>query len=527
MARSPLFRRFIRILQTACYQNQAEGKSLSVARKPQLTRRRFLKLTTLAGGAAIATTALPGLQTAWSRSTPTIAIIGGGIAGLNAAYQLKKLGLIATVYEAKPHVGGRIQSLTGAVSKGLVNDLGGCFINTDHEDILTLVREFGLELFDRTVDAENASLPATAYYFNGRRVSEAELAQQLRPLAQQITADAALLDEDFDRYAPRLDRMSVTDYLNHHADKIPVPFVRTLVENSIRTEYGVEPEQSSALQLLSNLPTVDGSDVEVLSSSDEVFMVKGGSGKIIDSLAAALSGQIQTNRRLTKIQSQGSGFRLSFDKHSVVSADYVIIAIPFPVLRHIDIQAELPGTLRRFINEVELGLNEKLFAGFRQRVWRQNNGFVGEAWTNLGFSQVWEDTQRQLEQQEGVLTFFLGGNEVRATRAGTAGSHGQRFLNRLETVMPGVKGTATWRFLRTNWAGDPYARGGYTSFKPGQYTEFSEFLYIESDDPEERQDVRVGNLVFAGEHLSDEFLGYMNGAAQTGRLAAEVAASQI
>jgi monoamine oxidase len=81
--------------------------------------------------------------------------------------------------------------------------------------------------------------------------------------------------------------------------------------------------------------------------------------------------------------------------------------------------------------------------------------------------------------------------------------------------------------LRTEWAKDPLTRGGYTIFKPGQLTEFGEFLYIESDVPEERQDVNVGNLVFAGEHLSDTFYGFMNGAAETGRLAAEVVIRRI
>jgi monoamine oxidase len=52
-------------------------------------------------------------------------------------------------------------------------------------------------------------------------------------------------------------------------------------------------------------------------------------------------------------------------------------------------------------------------------------------------------------------------------------------------------------------------------------------MWIESEEAEERQDVSVGNLLFAGEHLSDEFYGFMNGAAQTGRLAAEVVANRI
>jgi monoamine oxidase len=92
---------------------------------------------------------------------------------------------------------------------------------------------------------------------------------------------------------------------------------------------------------------------------------------------------------------------------------------------------------------------------------------------------------------------------------------------------PGAQDAANDRFLRTRWAQSRFTRGSYTNFKPGQLTTFGGFLYIESDDPDERQDVHAGNLVFAGEHLSDAFYGFMNGAAQTGRLAAEVVLSRI
>jgi monoamine oxidase len=56
---------------------------------------------------------------------------------------------------------------------------------------------------------------------------------------------------------------------------------------------------------------------------------------------------------------------------------------------------------------------------------------------------------------------------------------------------------------------------------PDQYTRFADYRWIESDDPTERVEVSVGNLIFAGEHTSDEYYGFMNGGAQTGRLAAE------
>ncbi|GAB4371260.1 MAG: NAD(P)/FAD-dependent oxidoreductase [Elainellaceae cyanobacterium] len=474
----------------------------------------------------MATNVLSNLKAAYGSGSPKIAIVGGGLAGLNAAYYLKKAGLIATIYEAKSRVGGRIHSLTGAVSHGLVNDLGGCFINTNHSDMLALIEELGLNLFNRVEDVADSALPETAYWLDGKAYTEAEIAENLRPLAQQIEADATLLDEDFGHHAPALDQLSVKQYLDRHADKIPVPFIRTLIELGIRTEYGVEPEESSALQLLYNLPMVEGDQAELLSS-DETFLVQGGSGRVIEKLANTLSGQIQTHKALTRIQSQGNGFQLTFQNASIVNADFVVLAIPFTVLRHVDLQVELPETLKRFITESSLGRNEKILAGFRNRIWRQEQGFVGESWSNLGFSQVWEDTQRQSDRPEGVLTFYLGGNEVAAVQSTPVSQTGQEFVNQLDTMLPGARAEASDRFFCTSWTEDPFVQGSYSTFKSGQYTEFSEYLYIESNDLEEHQDVHVGNLVFAGEHLSDEFYGYMNGAAQTGRLAAAVVVKQF
>jgi monoamine oxidase len=55
----------------------------------------------------------------------------------------------------------------------------------------------------------------------------------------------------------------------------------------------------------------------------------------------------------------------------VIETDYVILALPFTALRRVNLQVSLPDTLRRFINELNLGKNEKLFAGFDRRVWLQ------------------------------------------------------------------------------------------------------------------------------------------------------------
>lgn len=533
MAHTPLFQSFRRILRQAQYENlKADGTAVPSAiptsdKSSPWTRRRLLKSAALAGGSALVTGLSPQLQQAWGKTAPRIAIIGAGIAGLNAAYQLKKAGLTATVYEARNRIGGRILSINGVVGNDLTLDVGGSFINTDHEDMLSLAEEFNLTLFNRIENAEQFPFPEVGYYFNGRVRNESEVAERLRPLARQIAKDSRLLDEDFNQAAPQFDGISISDYLDTHSSKISARFIRELIENVARTEYGVEPDQCSAIQLLFSLPTVKGNEVEVLGGSDETFVVQGGSGRVVDNLAQVLTGQIQLYRRLTRIQPRSSGYRLSFTDNSRVEADYVIMAIPFQLLRKVDVRVNLPATLRRFINEVDLGNNDKIFAGFNQKVWQQNNGFVGEAWTDLGFAGAWDETQRQPDRTDGALTFFFGGNEVKAIQSGNVTAQGRQAVNQLDTVLAGTRAAANNQFFRTAWTTDPLTRGGYTNFKPGQYLEFGEFLYIEADNPEERQDVNVGNLVFAGEHLSDEFYGYMNGGAQTGRLAAEVVLRRI
>ena len=87
--------------------------------------------------------------------------------------------------------------------------------------------------------------------------------------------------------------------------------------------------------------------------------------------------------------------------------------------------------------------------------------------------------------------------------------------------MPGLRAVATGRYVASGWTSSPYSMGGYTNLKPGQVSAFAALRWIDSDDPAMRQEVRAGALVFAGEHLSDDYCGYMNGAAQTGRLAAD------
>lgn len=403
MFRTPAMQRLQRLLVQADRLNGGSEQS-------GLSRRRLLT----GAGALAAGSAFPAAALAWRR--PSVAIVGAGLAGLNAALTLQSRGLEAQVFEAAGRVGGRVSTLENAFGRGLTLELGGEFINTDHADMIGLARRFGLQLFSRQSDFRSAGAPETAYFVGGSLLPEQVLAELLRPIARQIRRDARLIEQNFDVNAPAIDALNVTQYLNafEQSNGKLDSRIRYLLEATCRTEYGVEPEQSSALQLLANLPSVDGQTATLLGNSDEALTVIGGNERIPQSMAAALKRPVSLGKKLTRLtELPTGGFRLSFQDGGVCDADYVLIALPPPALRSVRLDVNLRPALRRFLAGVQIGRNEKLIAHFAGRPWRSQGLFAGEIWGDFGFSEAWDASQRQVSQgSDGALTFFLGGQEA-------------------------------------------------------------------------------------------------------------------
>lgn len=489
-----------------------------------LSRRGFLRRLGLGVAAGSAAVLAPQFSLAAGKRTPRIAIVGAGLAGLNAAWQLRKGGIPSTVYEARQRTGGRIYSVSDLLGDGNFVNLGGEFVNSDHQDLLSLAGELGIALLDRQADAAASVVDPTAFLVDGAVAEEGRLARQLRPLARQIGRDADRLDRNYDRFAAIFDALSVTDYLDLHADLIPEPFVRELIEQTIRSEYGVEPRRSSALQLLFNLPVVDGEEVELLGGSDERFLLEGGSSVLTDRLTARLDGAVQLGLVLNAIETAGDSFRLLFTRGRTAMADIVIVTLPPTALRCVRLEIPLPPMFRRYIDTVDLGANEKVIASFAHPFWRTNRRFALDAFSDREpFTSLWDESSLLGSPGRGILTFFTGSKDaVRALEDGTPAEKAADFVRRLSRYYPEAAAAFTGKGARTNWLKDPFSAGAYSTFAPGQLTAFGEFSwYADPASPADRTEVRFGNVLFAGEHTDSEFYGFMNGAASSGRLAAQ------
>src|SRR5262249_2598632 len=117
-----------------------------------------------------------------------VVIVGAGVAGLHAAYVLKKAGLHSSIYEASGRSGGRIYTGQNLMGPGLTVELGGEFIASTHADMLNLAKEFGLPLIATPEDGEN-KLVGETYHFKGQRYSETQAVEAIRPFLARLRAD--------------------------------------------------------------------------------------------------------------------------------------------------------------------------------------------------------------------------------------------------------------------------------------------------------------------------------------------------
>jgi monoamine oxidase len=487
----------------------AAGETSPTPGSPGATRRALLKGIVAAG-------LLPALpRPAHAFRGGGVAIIGGGMAGLSALHRLRKEGVDARIYEARGRTGGRM--FTHRPAQGPAFEVGGQLVNTDHTDMHELAKAFGIGLIDRKTDPHRTLILA-----GDREIAEDALAEALRPIADQIDRDSKRMDAS-PRIFAELDRLSIHGYLDRHAALIRDTWLRDLLEATSRTEYGVEPDKASAVTLIWNLPTVDGTRIEVLGESDERFVIEGGSEALAQAIADKHRDRIEMGKRLLRIASARGGMRLDFLDGSHAEAETVIVAVPAPLTRQIDFAVPLPAPWRAYIAEMALGRCEKVQAATQDMPWTKPMGVGGELWQTdaaAGYALGWDGSVHLPDRVDHAWTWFLGGNEVDAPEP--AAALAAAFASSAEKAIPGIGAACSaGPFRRTAWHRDPLTLGAYSTFAPGQLTRFGRLMWLEDEHGGATQVAGAGSILFAGEHLSDAYPGYMNGAAQTGRLAAE------
>ena len=469
---------------------------------PSTPRRTFIKQLSVASAGTLLATEI------WSCKTKKdirIAIIGGGIAGLTAAHNLNKQGFKPTIYEAAKRTGGRIMSATGLLVEGITTELGGEFIDSSHKDMLDLCQEFHLDFLDmHTTDELKKNLVIDDFYFDNRRISEKNLVENLKPYFKTIQKDAALVATGNFKNPTliALDKLSLEEYLQ----KIGITgWLYDLLRISYASEMGLDADVQNCLAFLSLLDTNADNGFDIYGESDERYKVIGGNQRVVDELAKGLVGQIETGYQLESYKEKGFEYALNFSNGKEIMAEYVIMTLPFSVLREVKTNVDMSPRKMKCIKELSYGTNSKMFLGMKNRIWREQ-GFSGYVLSDL-VHNGWDSSQMQHDNTgAGGYSVFMGGQMGKELSE----SQIEEYLNKLNSIYPTIKEQFNGKKGIFNWGNAPYAKGSYACMTMGQMTAFGG----EEAKP-------VGNILFAGEHCSKTSQGYMNGGAETGRMAAE------
>ncbi|MGE5830476.1 MAG: flavin monoamine oxidase family protein [Micromonosporaceae bacterium] len=507
MARTSLFATVQRLAEEVATERRA-GR-----RPPAMSRRQLLK-TSATVGAGLAALAASGRASA--ASSPRIVVIGAGLAGLTAAYELRKAGFAATVYEAGDRLGGRCWTDRDTWADGQISERGGELIDQGHNQIRNLAQELGLDLANLLAAEPNGS--EDRYYFGGAVYPYEQAKSDLQRIYQQLHGDASAASYPtlYNSYTPRgfeLDHMSIRDWINSYVPGGIGSRLGQLLDVAYCIEYGADTSVQSSLNLIYLLAYQGAGNIRIFGKSNEKYHVVGGNDLLVSRLAAALPGQIQTGSALTALTDRGDGtWGVTVTvghKTSTVIADRVILALPFSLLRQVDLnRANFPARKMKAIMQLPMGTNSKLQLQFGRRLW-YDLGNNGATYADTGYQSTWEVSRAQAGPC-GILVDYTGGtvgNGFGPPKSPT--QYAQRFLGQLEPVLPGIAPLWNGRVSLNYWAGYPWTLGSYSYWAVGQYTTIT---------GSEREAVRTCH--FAGEHTSVDFQGYLNGAVESGQRAA-------
>jgi monoamine oxidase len=541
MARTPLLRALQRLARD---HQQAETLGISPAelrareQERAYSRGEFLKRSGAAGAAvALGSGVFP--RSALAAGGPRIAIVGGGIAGLTAALTLQDHGITSVVYESHPtRVGGRMHSdfteFPGYWTGGQGAELCGELIDSGHKTILGLAQRFRLPTVN--LNAAEPSGSDDTYFFDRSYYPKAQADKDFQPVHQALQADVHAASYPTTYFVHTdggvaLDQMSVYDWIESRVPGGHRSPLGQVLDVAYNIEYGAETPDQSALNLvyLLGYKAVPGNYM-VFGASNERYHIVGGNAQlpfvIRDAIVSSQgAGAVKMGWQMTSIKREADGtstivFATPAGSRQV-TADHVILALPFAVLRTLDYSgANFDPLKRTAITQLGNGRNSKLQLQFASRLWNTQGNWGlsnGSTYADTGYQNTWDVTRAQ-SGATGILVDYTGGDIAGALSAGTpyataasskVATLAQRFLKQLEPVFPGI--TKQWNGKATLSTPmlDPNLNCSYSYWKVGQYVGFSGW-----------EALRQGNIHFAGEHCSQDFQGYMEGGASTGLAAA-------
>ena len=476
-----------------------------------MDRRLFLKTANFATAGLL----LPPVVVALRKKKKKVLVLGAGLAGMTAAWELMQAGHEVSVVEARERPGGRILTLREGFTPGLSAEAGAMSFNDNYFNLLHYLKLFNIPYESLRNPAIRSPGGTSVYHLRGKRIvpenGKINWPYHLKP--EEL--EGSITDRYVRPLVEGMDDARISNQLFTWAKSIDHKTLLQMVAERGASEGAQEiirvttwycDRQGRAAASWNLLPLLQS-----LSSKD-VYSFPGGVDRLTTAFASKLGDRIRYGQEVVEIKNKADGVEVLVQNGSKVEAlmaDRIVCTIPFSVLKNIDISRVVSAFKKEIIEGLYYTPATRVFMEVSNRFW-ERSGETGTAMTDLAIGQVQKHPMIKTgkEGERAILEGHSRGKDAIFLDQMSNEKRLQFCVEEMGKVHPGVKEFYEGGMSKS-WQHDPFSLGAHSLFLPGQITSW----LPEIVRPE-------GHIHFAGEHTSI-YSGSMEGAIESGLRAAQ------
>ncbi len=480
------------------------------------TRADFIRSAAAAGGSAYTAMVALGLiaDAAPSRFSLQgrgdgvhIAILGGGVAGLCAAYELRKRGYRCTILETRTRPGGRVWTVRNGTTLREMSGIAqtaefaadeyfnaGAARVPQHHVTIDYYRELGIAIEPFIFTNNNA------WYYDGtskRRLRGREAKMDLRGEVDELLAKAISRDA-VDAPLTAEDKTRVLTFLTEDGGLDPDRIYRGTDRRGWVTPPGVEPgvvgkpiDMNALIAAGFGSPQVSEADIDWQPA---LYQPVGGMDALPMRLAATMPNVIRYASQVRELRRTSDGrarviFRNNRGGDETLEADACICTIPLSILR--TLPADFSEPFVRAIGAIAYGPSSKVAFSAKRRFWEEDDRILGGiSWTNTPMTQILYPSGGYLAKSGVIVGAYnfaddavTYGKLAPADRIAAARAEGRSIHAQYDTEIASAFTVA--------WQNVPENMGAWADWTAAQ--RLNEYKTLRSFD---------GPYILAGEHLS-------------------------